>query len=104
MTDIKLGNGEEISRKHSTFQIPHASDRGALYVGDMAKLLFLAPDPGPGDIVGEFMWARVARVVSRNPSRYAGTLANQPTVVHLNLGDPVEFGPEHVIDIIRPDA
>lgn len=35
---------------------------------------------------------------------YVGTLANDPGIVtELNFGDPIEFGPEHVVAILYSD-
>jgi hypothetical protein len=39
---------------------------------------------------------------SARDGRYLGTLANHPgTGVRINYGDPVLFGPKHVISILR---
>jgi len=99
-----LGNGEEYAaRSPDTFKIPSRSDRENLAVGDHAKLIFQLPEPGSDGLNGERMWVRVTQVFASGCG-YAGTLANAPTLLPANLGDPVKFGPEHIIDIIRTDA
>jgi len=102
---VKLGNAEERAKKSpSSFKIPSVQDRSRLAVGDHAKLMFMLPERSPSGIESERMWVRVNKVMSRKPALYEGVLDNKPTIIGLEFGALVEFGPEHVIDIIRPDA
>jgi hypothetical protein len=87
-----LDNGEE---RHAeaprSFFIPPAEHRRALAPGRLCKLIFR------GDEAVERMWVEV---VERVDGRYRGELRNDPKeLASIKFDDPVEFGPEHVIQI-----
>jgi hypothetical protein len=97
-----LANAEE---RHAeaprSFFIPPREHRENLEVGRLVKLIFeFAP---PRDLngtlrTGERMWAIVSEV--RPDGTYLGDLDNDPDLVtELKPGDPIKFGPEHVVAI-----
>ena len=95
--NYELENGEAMHREHpNTFAMPQRAERETLLPGDYAKVVFLA------DGEGERMWVEIATTDPDADSPYEGTLANDP-IVHLELshGDLVQFGPEHVVQIMR---
>ena len=95
----ELENGEAMNRQHpDTFRIPPQSERETLLPGDYAKVVFLAGGEG------ERMWVEVGTADPDAAPPYEGRLANHP-IVHtaLTMGDLVQFGPEHVIQIMRGD-
>lgn len=92
---FRLVSGEQRHRQFpDTFEIPDADDRRSLAPGDEAKLLFQAPRGT------ERMWVKVERV--QRDGSYTGVLDNTPALLDAQLGDTVRFGPQHVIDIVRP--
>ena len=95
VVDYRLANAED---KHAasprTFFIPARSERDNLRPGDFAKLLFELVDPGDDDPSAKRMWVQVT---GRQDATYVGALTNQPrAITTIDLGDRVEFGPEHV--------
>lgn len=98
-----LSSAEERHAAHpATFQLPPRRRRRMLHVGEFAKLMFeFAPRTyGGHERDGERMWVEVTEAKA---GRYRATLANDPAVLtELAYGDTVEFGPEHVIDIMSP--
>jgi hypothetical protein len=95
----ELENGEAMNRQHpDKFHIPPQSERETLLPGDFAKVVFLANGEG------ERMWVEVSSADADAATPYEGTLGNQPIVhTELTMGDLVQFGPEHVIQIMRGD-
>jgi uncharacterized protein YegJ (DUF2314 family) len=91
-----LANVEErAAAAPGTFRIPARFKRAALRVGDLAKLVFVAPLTG-GPANGERMWVKIEVVEN---GRFRGRLSNAPVVIQdLKIDDPIEFGPEHVAD------
>lgn len=102
MTDqVELADAEEQhAAAPETFWIPPRLRRFNLSIGDHVKLIFRSRAAG----TGERMWVQVTRVGAGRYLRYAGELANVPLFLPLTLGERVEFGPEHVIDIQRAAA
>jgi hypothetical protein len=97
-----LGDGEESNRLHpDTFEIPPAHERRNLPVGASAKLMFDPPEDAPPGLLagGERMWVTVTE--RTEGGGYVGALDNHPVVFdNLTAGDPIAFGPEHVIDVV----
>ena len=96
--DYHLENGEEIHAQYpDTFGLPARSVRENLKVGDIVKMIFVLNDPDPGVPGAERMWVTVS---ARQGANYVGELNNEPALVRgAKVGDFIEFGPEHVIDI-----
>ena len=88
----RLADVEVLARRFPrTFQIPSRHDRETLRIGQLAKLIF-------GD--RERMWVLVDRVDDVPRRCYRGLLQNVSVCFdHLDYETPIEFGPEHVIDI-----
>lgn len=80
------------------FHIPLAGERETLMPGDMAKVVFESGEDG------ERMWVEVTTTDPNAELPYEGPLRNNPTCTPLEFGEIVEFGPEHVIDIVRGEA
>ncbi len=95
-----LLNGEDRHAENpDTFEIPSRKKREALRPGMHAKLCF--EFHSASRVSGERMWVKVTECQA---GRYAGTLANDPTATKaLKFGDTIEFGPEHVINILAAD-
>lgn len=96
----ELVNGEVMHAEHpDKFHLPQQSDRETLLPGDYAKVIFLANGEG------ERMWVEIASTDPDAERPYEGTLANQPIVhTELTMGDLVQFGPEHVVQIMREES
>jgi hypothetical protein len=97
--NYELTNGEVMNREHpDTFAMPQRSERETLLPGDFAKVVFIA------DGEGERMWVEIGTTDADAASPYEGSLANDP-IVHMGLsfGDLVQFGPEHVVQIMRAE-
>jgi hypothetical protein len=97
-----LENVDEQHRLHPrTYSIPRSEVRDALAPGQLVKLAFLSESPD-GQWSGERMWVEIVAVES---GRYLGKLDNQPRYLGtLQIGDSVQFGPEHVAAIhVLPD-
>jgi hypothetical protein len=94
----RLRNGEEMNREHPrTFFIPSRDERDSLVAGQLVKLIFDAPGPGPDGPGAERMWVVVG---GRSGAGYFGQLDNQPTTIErLSAGDRIEFAAEHVVSI-----
>lgn len=82
------------SRRHRlTFHVPSEEERGSLRPGDVVKLVF-------DDL--ERMWVEVCEAAA---GRYRGILLNKPAVLlAVRRGDYVDFGPEHVADVVRGET
>jgi uncharacterized protein YegJ (DUF2314 family) len=81
-----------------SFEIPSDRARRRLRAQDGAKLLFFLDDEN-GNAGVERMWVRVTE--TRTDS-YTGRLENQPVTCNvIERGTLVEFGPDHIADIIR---
>lgn len=96
MTDYRIADGEaRRAAAPRSFFTPDRSERESLQPGDFAKLLFELVDPDIDDPGAERMWVEVLGVEG---GRYIGALTNVPRVITtINVGDRVDFGPEHVI-------
>ena len=96
--DYHLENGEKLHAEYpDTFGLPKRSARENLKVGDIVKLIFVLNDPDPSMPGAERMWVTVS---AGRGSNYVGELNNEPALVQgAKVGDFIEFGPEHVIDI-----
>lgn len=95
-----LVNGEQQHRKASgTFEIPPLRERKNVAPGTFAKCMFRTSDPR---ITVERMWVLVSEM---KDGRYVGKLDNDPAIIptkDLVCGDIIEFGPEHIINILDP--
>lgn len=79
-----------------TFEMPSARRRKTLGPDDYAKLLF---EPSVAGLCPERMWVRITE--RTRGGRYRGVLENEPLQLpDIELGDIVEFGPEHVIECV----
>jgi hypothetical protein len=90
---LSLRSAEESHRENPrTFSIPRSDERRNLNVGDIVKMVF---EPCQAGESAERMWVIVKKRTERG---YIGELNNHPaTIENLELGDELEFGPEHVI-------
>ncbi|HKP14412.1 MAG TPA: hypothetical protein VJT85_00040 [Gemmatimonadaceae bacterium] len=103
MTELRIviADAEARHRKYPrTFQIPPRALRRGLQPGHFAKLVF-EPSPNPEE-TGERMWVEVTEI--RGAGRYRGRLDSRPatwpfTAAH-RAGDRIDFGAEHVIDVM----
>lgn len=92
--EYRLISGAERARgSPDTFLLPSDGDKAAIRVGDYVKLIF---DHADG---AERMWVCVT---AKDGDSFSGTLANQPYRSALPYGAPVEFGPDHIIEILPP--
>lgn len=82
------------SRRHRlTFHVPSEEERTSLRPKDVVKLIF---DDR------ERMWVEVCEVAA---GRYRGKLLNKPAVLlTIRQGDLVDFGPEHVADVVQGET
>ncbi len=83
-----------------TFELPSESVRTRLVPGCAAKLMFaLRTDNQP---VVERMWVDITGYTDTG---YVGVLNNKPRTPNspVELGDRVEFGPNHIIDALPPE-
>jgi uncharacterized protein YegJ (DUF2314 family) len=83
-----------------TFEIPNDSIRSRLVPGCDAKLIFtLQGHDGPQV---ERMWVRITGYTETG---YVGVLNDEPRTAGapIALGEPVEFGPDHIIDALPPE-
>lgn len=72
-----------------TFGIPSRAERESIPRGDFAKVI----------LDDERFWVEVTE---RHPDgRYTGTVANELVCCDLPYGSPLDFGPEHVADIMH---
>lgn len=81
-----LGNVERMEWDYPGFEAPPARVREGLEPGDLAELMLLSEEMDP-----QAIWTEVDDVLG--PGWYRGVLES---------GEPVEFGSEHVSDILRP--
>lgn len=91
-----LHSGVERARAApDTFWLPSDDAKAAVGIGQYVKLIF-------GDDDGaERMWVKVT---ARDGDCLRGTLANNPyALAGLKHGDEVEFGPDHIIQILEAD-
>lgn len=97
-----LTSGVELHEKHpDTFWIPDKEEKDSVRPGDCVKLIF---SDGPGLPGAERMWVKVTSIVvtREGTESLKGTLANVPLSLPLAVGDPIEFGPEHIIAVEEP--
>ncbi len=95
----ELDSGVEIQKESpDTFYLPSEESRTNLKPGDLVKLIFrMEKLSDPESLSVERMWVMVKE---KNKDCYLGVLDNDPFgEVHLQCGQPVCFGPEHVIQI-----
>ena len=98
-----LTSGVELHEKHpDTFWIPDKEEKDSVRPGDCVKLIF---SDGPGKPGGERMWVKVTSIVitSEGTESLKGTLANVPFWLSLEVGELIEFGPEHIIAVEEPN-
>jgi len=89
---MELINGEIMhARNPATFGIPERAARENLTPGDIAKIGLTEGKEG------ERFWCCIAERLPGN--QYRGTIDNHLCFFDLPHGAPIEFGPEHVLDI-----
>lgn len=88
-----LVSGVEMHNQYpDTFWIPSEADKNAVAPGDHVQLIFASAE---GDMP-ERMWVKCTAA----GARFTGRLDNVPFDLEgIGLGDVVEFGPEHIIQI-----
>ncbi|MEM6505771.1 MAG: DUF2314 domain-containing protein [Planctomycetota bacterium] len=91
-----LENAEELHHEFpDTFWIPPRERRENLTQDDLVKLIFVVTDGVKTQT--ERMWVVIQQADGR---QYTGILDNDPySTDRLKAGEPVTFGPQHVIDI-----
>jgi hypothetical protein len=88
------------AQKPDEFFIPGIEERLSLKPGSLVRLHFLVLCNAPGLPRAERMWVEITER-STDGRRYVGLLTNQPQYISsLNLGDSVEFAPEHVAMVL----
>jgi hypothetical protein len=90
---------ERAVRNPATFELPSREKRRSRKAGDLVKVILgLPPGAPPREASGERPWFKVKEV--KPGPRYVAALDNDTVVfIELKLGDLVEFGPEHIIQI-----
>ena len=98
---FELEDAEARHREYpDSFWIPPREQRESLVKDDLVKLLFVISDGVNSQT--ERMWVLVERVEG---NQYAGILDNDPySTDQLKAGEPVTFGPQHVIDIYEVEV
>jgi hypothetical protein len=90
--NLNLDNVETRNATHpDTFEIPTRAAREALRPGNLAKVIITDEDDA------ERFWVKVTQNIPGG--RYVGTIQNHLICFEVPLGEPIEFGPEHVADI-----
>lgn len=97
----RLLDGEELNHAYpDTFEIPSAEARKDVRIGNWVKLGFMILSP-TDNYDTERMWVAVAESSS---DCYCGTLRNDPCHdVGAVLGDPIMFGPQHLLNIAEDE-
>ncbi len=102
----ELISAEGLNASHpDTFQIPAREKRGSLAPGDAAKLLFDIETREEGRVVDRGVDRMWVIVKGRTEDGYIGVLDNDPGTaenLHLQEGDNITFGPEHIAEIGTP--
>src|SRR5580765_3880195 len=89
---VYLTNGNEKNDAHpDTFFIPPIEQRLSVSPGAIVKLGFNCDGTD-----GERMWVTVVQAKGFN---YYGVLNNKPLALPMDYGNPIKFGPEHILDI-----
>ena len=84
-----------------TFYKPSRRIIATLAPGHICRLIFAFDSDDPTYPAAERMWVLILEI---DNGRFSGTLTNQPVYIKdLHIGDEVEFGPEHIIDLDVPD-
>lgn len=93
-----LGNVEDLHSQFPNFYIHSRVERESLVSGDHVKLIFVST---PERREGDMLWVTISR---SDADHYYGLLNSLPGDQHSNLviGKLIVFGPEHVLDWIRP--
>lgn len=94
-------NVRAIADHHSDFKLPDAEEVEGLVAGDYAKLLFAFPRPNPNAPDAERMWVEITG--RHECGHWGARLSNDPLYAPIKLGKEVEFGPEHVLAIMKKD-
>ncbi len=94
----RLEDVEQVHRSHKrTYSIPRSDERRGLRPGQLAKLVFLAPDDAEEGARAERMWVEVKATAAGD---YIGVLSNRPRYLkYIQQGEHVVFRPEHVCAI-----
>ena len=82
------------------FELPAPERRRSCKVGDQAKIIMeVTPGAPPREYTGERPWLNIIEV--REGPRYLGRLANELVVfTEIDANAPIDFGPEHIIELI----
>lgn len=99
--DWSLQNIEDAHRASpNTFFIPDLEERRSQPAGAGVRLHFVLQQQGPDLPEAERMWVDVTEPLS-DQGRYRGVLTNEPVYLKdISAGDTVEFGPEHIAQIL----
>ena len=84
-----------------TFYKPSRNIIATLAPGNICKLIFSFRSDDPTHPTAERMWVEIKHI---GDGKFYGVLDNDPMYIKdLQAGNPVEFGPEHIIDLDVPD-
>lgn len=90
--NITLLDGVERNKQHPlTFEIPTVDEKAAVKPGDFVKIGFEMYGRG------ERMWVEVTESGK-------GLLNNDPVLMPMVCGEPVEFESKHILSIMKPSA
>jgi len=97
-----LEDADPIAREAKyTFYKPSRLIIGRLSPGDLCKLIFRFHSDDPSHPSAERMWVMIEEV---SGGQFSGNLDNDPYYIKgLKAGDPLHFGPEHIIDVSIDD-
>ena len=94
MAVYELEDMEALAAKHpDDFPIPTRAERESLEPADTVQLEFSAGESGE--------CLRAIVIHRRSDWRYLGSITSKPQIIRMEFGDPVLFGPEHVLAIER---
>jgi hypothetical protein len=95
-------NVRNIADHHSDFKLPEMEEVEKLVAGDYAKLLFAFPRPNRNSPDAERMWVQI--MGRHECGHWVGRLSNDPLYAPIKLGEDLEFGPEHVLALMKKDT
>jgi len=90
---IELASASALHKENpDTFEVPDPEKLEDLVPGDYAKVI-ATQEGTPG---AERFWIRIT---GRDGDRFSGLVSNTTVVVKLELGDPIEFTIDNIIDV-----
>ncbi len=93
------------ARESPTFTILPRAERVALMPGVLVKVIILYARPLANGCDGERVWCRIGQTIA--PDCWRATLVSNPcdpSALGVSAGDRFLVGPEHVLDIHRPES